>query len=496
MPGRVLSLAFSPDGKRLASGSQEGFINQWDLASGKKQTMVPRRSVYDTDDRALKAMYSGDGKKLISVHAGKGYAQKWDSKTGQGGERFALLGNGRFKFVPWLPPVKGPNRPAIGFENYPVGLYVTKACEEPGMKVASYDGRWEKLPDFDALKPARKGVIRHIDQEHLSGTTWKLSPNGDGSRVLADRFRGGGYHLTSIDQEHLSDALLPYWKSSKKEDGSDQWTAQPSGVKATGYLKVEKAGDYTFSLHSYENISQLVVGSEIVVHNDGKGKKVKHGKVHLEPGVHPVTLTFLNARQQRDSPQQHDTARGLFVGFPREFVRSLTAGDIASIRLQAGALLAQGKREDAKALLTKLHRGGWPLSELEQEYVEQARMRIRRMAKASANDRSHALALIESSLVTYPMLRLDPEFMVSVIAVYAALGDPRAAILAEQMLEADMNDGQRRTLIMTQVKIKLNEGDLPAAGKVYKKLKKLAPQSEEVIEARELIKAAVIKRKK
>jgi hypothetical protein len=44
---------------------------------------------------------------------------------------------------------------------------------------------------------------------------------------------------------------------------------------------------------------------------------------------------------------------------------------------------------------------------------------------------------------------------------------------------------------MTQVKIKLNAGDLPAAGKVYQKLKKLAPQSDEVIEARELIKAAV-----
>ncbi len=46
---------------------------------------------------------------------------------------------------------------------------------------------------------------------------------------------------------------------------------------------------------------------------------------------------------------------------------------------------------------------------------------------------------------------------------------------------------------MTQVKVKLNEGDLPGAGNIYQKLKKLAPQSEEVIEARELIKAAVIK---
>ena len=53
----------------------------------------------------------------------------------------------------------------------------------------------------------------------------------------------------------------------------------------------------------------------------------------------------------------------------------------------------------------------------------------------------------------------------------------------------------RRLLILTQIKVKLNEGDLPAAGKVYQKLKKLEQQSEEVIEARELIKAAVIKKK-
>jgi hypothetical protein len=171
-------------------------------------------------------------------------------------------------------------------------------------------------------------------------------------------------------------------------------------------------------------------------------------------------------------------------------------GEIDSSRLMAGALLAQGKPEEAKALLVRLHRDGWPLSEEEQEHVEQARMRIRRMARTtSPNDRSHALGLIDSSLATHPMLRLDPEFMVSVIAVYASMGDPRAAILAEQMLEADMNEGQRRLLIMTQVKIKLNAGDLPGAGKVYQKLKKLAPQSEETIAARELIKAAVIKKR-
>jgi hypothetical protein len=43
------------------------------------------------------------------------------------------------------------------------------------------------------------------------------------------------------------------------------------------------------------------------------------------------------------------------------------------------------------------------------------------------------------------------------------------------------------------VKAKINEGDLPAAGKIYQKLKELASQSDETTPARELIKAAVIK---
>ena len=50
-------------------------------------------------------------------------------------------------------------------------------------------------------------------------------------------------------------------------------------------------------------------------------------------------------------------------------------------------------------------------------------------------------------------------------------------------------------MILPQIKAKLNDGDLPVAGKIYQKLKKLAPQSEETIEARELIKAAVIRGK-
>jgi len=451
--GEVLSLAFSPDGKQLVTGYREGFVNQWDLASGKKLTTVHHKRKDDAtrDAMVTKVLFSLDGKQLASL--GWRVARKWDSETGGKGREFADFGYGPSENYAWLRrPSSGPNRLAEGFENYPVELYTTKACQEQGMNYASYYGKWDELPDFDSLKPVKQGVLRHIDRAHLMG------------------------------------ALLPYHKTVKK-DGKDRRTTHPSGLKVTGYLKVKKAGDYAFSFTS-NGPSRLVVGSETVIETDGlKDREARErGGVHLEPGVHSFVLTYSGAGDPHH--------RWLDVTFPNEFVRSLTVGEIDRSRLMAGALLAEGKREEAKALLVRLHRDGWPLSEEEQEHVEQTRMRVRRLARTdSTTDHGHALGLIDTSLATYPMLRLDPEFMVSVIAVYASMGDPRAAILAEQMLEADMNEGQRRLLIMTQVKIKLNADDLPGAGKVFRKLKKLAPQSEETIQARELIKAAVIKKR-
>ena len=452
--GEVLSLAFSPDGKRLAAASSEGFVNQWDLASGKKLTMVHDRKDEWYAARAAmvtKVLYSPDGKQLFSL--GIGVGRQWDSETGAEADEFADFGiYATPRQVTLRRTDRGADQPAEGSENFPLELYTSKACEERGMNYASYYGKWDTLPDFDELKPVVQGVLNHIDSEHLKGV------------------------------------MLPYLKITKK-NGKDHRTQHPSALKLTGYLKVKKAGDYAFSLKS-NGPSRLVVGSKTVIETDGlKDREARErGGVHLEPGVHAFVLTYSAAGEPRHS--------WLDVTFPREFVRSLTVGDVESSRLMAGALLAQGKPEEAKALLIKLHRGGWPLSDEDQGYVEQARMRIRRLAGTkSTTDHGHALELIDTSLATHPMLCLDPEFMVSAVAVYASMGDPRAAILAEQMLEADMNDGQRRLLIMTQVKIKLNEGDLPGAGEVYRKLKALAPQSEETIAARELIKAAVIKKR-
>ncbi|MDE0911386.1 MAG: PA14 domain-containing protein, partial [Myxococcota bacterium] len=331
--GEVLSLAFSPDGKRLVAGYREGFVNQWDLASGKKLTTVHHKRKDDAtrDAMVTKVLFSLDGKQLASL--GWRVARKWDSETGGKGREFADFGYGPSENYAWLRrPSSGPNRLVEGFENYPVELYTSEACDEPGMNYASYAGKWDKLPDFDKQTPVKKGVLKHIDPKHLSGV------------------------------------MLPYWKITKK-DGRNDKIAQPSGLRVTGYLRVKKAGDYAFSLQSRDG-SRLLVGSKMVIDNDGvkegeAAEEVKHGTVHLEPGVHSFVLTYFNTQ---DSGSLNFT-------FPDAFVRPLTVADMESSRLMAGALLAQGKPEQAKSLLTKLHRDGWPLSEEEQEHVEQARMR-------------------------------------------------------------------------------------------------------------------------
>ena len=451
--GEVLSLAFSPDGKRLAAGSREGVVTQWDLASGKKLTMAHRNredARYAARDAMVtKVLYSLDGKQLFSL--GIGVGRQWDSETGVEGDTFSDFGEyARPRQAVMRRPDSGPNRLADGFENFPVELYTTEACEVAGVNYASYQGdeSWDQLPDFDKLKPVKTGILQRLDMQEVGRT------------------------------------VLPY--HIKDEKGRQ--VRQCSGLKLTGFLRVKATDDFEFSLASAD-ASRLTVNSTVVIDSDGDHRHAeeRRGSIHLDPGVYPFTIIY-----------SHDTSGDQTFRFtvPTAFVRSLTMADIDRSRLMAGALLALGKPEEAKALLTKLHRGGWPLSEEEQEHVEQARMRIRRLSKTmSSNDHAYALKLIDSSLATYPMLRMDPEFMVSAIAVYASMGDPRVAILAEQMLEAEMNDGQRRILIMTQVKIKLNEGDLPGAGQVYRKLKELAPQSEETIQARELIKAAVIKKR-
>jgi RNA polymerase sigma factor (sigma-70 family) len=84
--GRVTSIAFSPDGKTLASGGRDGAIQFWDVATGKECACI--RENFSVGAVA----FSSDGNTLAAVDLGQaGLVKLWDLATG--GVRARLKGH-------------------------------------------------------------------------------------------------------------------------------------------------------------------------------------------------------------------------------------------------------------------------------------------------------------------------------------------------------------------------------------------------------------------
>jgi WD40 repeat protein len=84
-PNRIASVAFSPDGKRLASASSDG-VKLWDMETGKELRALPHSVLVKWVDlerpEGVRAVaFSPDGKKLAS--AGRRNVKVWDVAGGQ-----------------------------------------------------------------------------------------------------------------------------------------------------------------------------------------------------------------------------------------------------------------------------------------------------------------------------------------------------------------------------------------------------------------------------
>lgn len=115
------------------------------------------------------------------------------------------------------------------------GVELTDA--KPGLRFEYFEGAWDKLPDFDALKPAKSGP----------------APNFD----LSVRARPDGF-----------------------------------GLRFRGHVKIEREGVYTFYTESDDG-SRLSIGEQLVVDNDGPHSPLeKSGMLALAAGFHAITVTF------------------------------------------------------------------------------------------------------------------------------------------------------------------------------------------------------------
>jgi WD40 repeat protein len=74
--GPVNSVAFSPDGSRIVSGSQDGTVRVWDA-----DTAAPLARLDDHNGRFNRAWYTTDGRRIVSLSE-FGSVRVWDADTG------------------------------------------------------------------------------------------------------------------------------------------------------------------------------------------------------------------------------------------------------------------------------------------------------------------------------------------------------------------------------------------------------------------------------
>jgi len=99
----VTSVAFSPDGKRLASAGGDGIVKVWDASSGQETLTLNGH----TDDFSSVA-FSPDVKRLASVsgHSGHSTLKVWDASSGQETLTLKGLNTGYFGRVIFSPDGK------------------------------------------------------------------------------------------------------------------------------------------------------------------------------------------------------------------------------------------------------------------------------------------------------------------------------------------------------------------------------------------------------
>lgn len=73
----VVSVVFSPDGRLLASGSEDDTIVLWNVNTG-----VKKKTLHGHKDYVSSVAFSPDGQLLAST-SGDGTMRLWDANTGQ-----------------------------------------------------------------------------------------------------------------------------------------------------------------------------------------------------------------------------------------------------------------------------------------------------------------------------------------------------------------------------------------------------------------------------
>ncbi|MDI1433284.1 WD40 repeat domain-containing protein [Polyangium sorediatum] len=143
--GPVEALAFSPDGKRLASGSRDKSVRIWDVAAGTEKFRLPGHS-----NTVTAVAFSPDGNLLASGSADKS-ARIWDAATGTSRQTFLDKNASITESVNAVAFSPDGKRLAVGGSGNTLRLWdlatgEPRAMQKPGASLDSLaftpDGEW------------------------------------------------------------------------------------------------------------------------------------------------------------------------------------------------------------------------------------------------------------------------------------------------------------------------------------------------------------------
>jgi WD40 repeat protein/tRNA A-37 threonylcarbamoyl transferase component Bud32 len=180
----VWSIAFSPDGKRIASGGDDRTIKLWDVESGAKRATLKGAGV------AYGIAFSPDGKRLASA-SGDGTIKLWDAESGA--ERATLKGAayvGSIAFSPDGKRIAGSDDQTVklwdaesGAERATlkghVGAVTSIAFSPDGKRLASASDD-QTIKQWDAESGGERATLKE-----LTGGAWSVTFSRDGKRIAS-----------------------------------------------------------------------------------------------------------------------------------------------------------------------------------------------------------------------------------------------------------------------------------------------------------------------
>jgi WD40 repeat protein len=212
----ALGLAWSPDGKYIASASRKGSAHVWDASSGatlvtyEKQLVTDEMSKYQPGATGI--CWSPDGTQIATVGFG-GTVHIWDAGSGE------------------TQLVYEPRRKD--------GCVAAVAWSPDGQRIASTG------EDGTSIWHAQTGetLLRHVQRSEFSNFRVAWSP--DGSKILSTAYKNypeiwdavTGQTLLTYDADHVTAAWSPdgrFIASAPYHGAFDVWDAHTGQTLATG----------------------------------------------------------------------------------------------------------------------------------------------------------------------------------------------------------------------------------------------------------------------